>query len=442
MPTQAILDIADPELSNLTQFKVIVESSTDKFLLLYVILKLRLIRGKCIIFVNDVDRGYRLKLFLEQFAIKSTVLNEELPVNSRYHIVQEFNKGVYDYIIATDESRFGADATDDEGVATRVEEVTETEANEGAEDGENASGDEQGEKGEEGEGKDKEEEATASKSKGKKHKPAKGEGKSRKKHEYGASRGIDFVAVSCVVNFDLPVSTRGYTHRVGRTARAGNTGTSLSFVVPEEAFRKDMQPGSSSRPLVCATTERDETVYAKIEAQEQAKGQEIRDWRFDKKQVDAFRYRMEDALRSVTRASIREARIKEIKNELLNSERLKAHFEDNPSDLLYLRHDKALHPTRVQPHLRHVPSYLMPRIRSAVPAPAPAPVEGGDAAKRKRVDDDAEGLGYVTFAKNRNASGARGGRGRGRGRGRGGASSNGRSMSKKKKADPLRKFGK
>ena len=56
-----------------------------------------------IIFVNDVDRCYRLRLFLEQFGIKSCVLNAELPQNSRYHIVQEFNRGVYDYIVASDE---------------------------------------------------------------------------------------------------------------------------------------------------------------------------------------------------------------------------------------------------------------------------------------------------------------------------------------------------
>jgi hypothetical protein len=62
-------------------------SEVDKFLLTYVILKLRLIKGKCILFVNDVDRGYRLKLFLEQFLIKSCVLNSELPLNSRYGIL-------------------------------------------------------------------------------------------------------------------------------------------------------------------------------------------------------------------------------------------------------------------------------------------------------------------------------------------------------------------
>ena len=66
----------------LSQFFV-KSSEEDKFLLIYVILKLRLIRGKCLIFVNDIDRCYRVKLFLEQFGLRSCVLNEELPVNSR-----------------------------------------------------------------------------------------------------------------------------------------------------------------------------------------------------------------------------------------------------------------------------------------------------------------------------------------------------------------------
>merc|ERR1712072_1182567 len=47
---------------------------------------------------------YRVKLFLEQFGIRSCVLNSELPVNSRLHAVEEFNKGVYDIIIAADEN--------------------------------------------------------------------------------------------------------------------------------------------------------------------------------------------------------------------------------------------------------------------------------------------------------------------------------------------------
>jgi len=76
------LEEGEDELKKLTQYSVRC-SEVDKFLLTYVILKLKLIRGKCIVFVNDVERCYRLKLFLEQFSIKSCVLNSELPLNSR-----------------------------------------------------------------------------------------------------------------------------------------------------------------------------------------------------------------------------------------------------------------------------------------------------------------------------------------------------------------------
>ena len=46
----------------------------------------------------------RLKLFLEEFGVKSVVLNSELPVASRCHTVRQFNKGFYDYLLATDEN--------------------------------------------------------------------------------------------------------------------------------------------------------------------------------------------------------------------------------------------------------------------------------------------------------------------------------------------------
>ena len=49
----------------------------------------------------------------------------------------------------------------------------------------------------------------------------------------------------------------------------------------------------------------------------------MREYVFDKRQVDGFRYRMEDALRAVTRYTVQEARVKEIKQELLASDKLK-----------------------------------------------------------------------------------------------------------------------
>jgi len=87
-----------------------------------------------------------------------------------------------------------------------------------------------------------------------------------------------------------------------------------------------------------------------------------------------------------------------------------AHFEDNPLDLEYLRHDKPLHPTRVQPHMKHVPKYLLPRGSTASTV----------------TESSTAGKGFVPFKKQARGRG-RGGRGGGRGgRGRG---------------DPLKKFG-
>ncbi|NJC49613.1 UNVERIFIED_ORG: superfamily II DNA/RNA helicase [Xanthomonas campestris] len=48
-----------------------------------------------------------------------------------------------------------------------------------------------------------------------------------------AGRGIDIDALPAVINYDLPRSTVDYTHRIGRTARAGASGLAISFVTAE-----------------------------------------------------------------------------------------------------------------------------------------------------------------------------------------------------------------
>ncbi len=50
-----------------------------------------------------------------------------------------------------------------------------------------------------------------------------------------AARGIDVAGITHVINFDIPSTREDYVHRIGRTARAGASGTGVTFVVHEQA---------------------------------------------------------------------------------------------------------------------------------------------------------------------------------------------------------------
>ncbi|XP_074023830.1 probable ATP-dependent RNA helicase DDX56 [Numenius arquata] len=275
-----------PSSSQLDQFVVRCGTEEDKFLLLYALLKLRLLRGRALLFVATLARCYRLKLFLDQFGIPACALNSQLPARSRCHVITQFNRGIYDYIVATDEEAPAVPAGHPPG------------------------------------------------------KKRKGTGQSKGKDpEYGVARGIDFQNVAAVINFDVPPTVDSYIHRVGRTARADNPGTALTLALPEEqmglALIEDALAGENGESM-------------------------LKPYKFSMEEIEGLRYRCRDAMRSVTKQAVKEARLREIKDELLNSEKLKVYFEDNPRDLHVLRHDKPLHPATVQPHLRNVPEYLVP----------------------------------------------------------------------------------
>ncbi|CAH1176790.1 unnamed protein product [Phaedon cochleariae] len=281
------LKLEEPELapaSQLTHYHLNAEEM-DKATILYALLKLHLIRGKTIIFVNTVDKCYKLKLYLEQFAIPTCVLNSELPATIRCHSVDQFNQGVYDVIVASDEKAL--EAPTDSDAARDVK-----------------------------------------------------KSKRRKDKESGVSRGIDFRCVANVINFDFPLDVNAYVHRAGRTARGNNQGSVLSFVSMKEKILLDK-------------------VETKIRY-----GQEdvsvFKSYQFKLEELESFRYRAKDAWRAVTRIAVREARLKEIKQEIFNCQKLKSYFEDNPTDLQVLRHDKALHTVRIQRHLADVPEYIVP----------------------------------------------------------------------------------
>ena len=281
--TLKLKDPEIPEAEKLSQSYIKAEKP-DKFLLIYALLKLTLLKGKSIIFVNSIDSCYHLKLFLEKFSIRACVLNSELPQNSRLHIIEEFNKDVYEIIIATDDSIKHATRTTD--------------------------------------------------------KPSK---KVEKDLEYSVSRGVDFQNIQNVINFDFPGSVEKYIHRIGRTARGTKTGTALSLVSSkEEVFLQQLEERLSSNGEIV-----------------------LKSYQFKMSEIEHFRYRVNGVVKSISKLAIKNARIREIKAEIFNSSKLQTYFENNPRDLEVLRHDRHLIPEKIEPSMKFIPPYLVPKSMKA-----------------------------------------------------------------------------
>ena len=64
-----------------------------------------------------------------------------------------------------------------------------------------------------------------------------------------AARGLDVERISHVINFDLPIDTESYVHRIGRTGRAGRTGDAISFVTPRERRMLKSIEKATKQPL-------------------------------------------------------------------------------------------------------------------------------------------------------------------------------------------------
>ncbi|XVF17476.1 hypothetical protein REPUB_Repub10bG0125600 [Reevesia pubescens] len=285
-------DVKDEIISKNVQQFWISCSASDKLLYVLALLKLELVLKRVLIFTNTIDTGFRLKLFFEKFGIKSAILNAELPQNSRLHILEEFNAGLFDYLIATDDSQ------------TKEKEQT--------------NGDKH-----------------VDSRKSRKH------AKPKLDSEFGVVRGIDFKNVHTVINFDMPSSASGYVHRIGRTGRAYSAGASVSLVSPDE-----MEIFEEIKSFLGDEEDNNSNIIAPFSL-------------LSKDAVESLRYRAEDVARSVTRISVRESRAQDLRNEILNSEKLKAHFEVNQRDLDLLKHDKVLSKDPPAPHLRDVPDYLV-----------------------------------------------------------------------------------
>jgi ATP-dependent RNA helicase RhlE len=82
-----------------------------------------------------------------------------------------------------------------------------------------------------------------------------------------AARGIDVSGVSHVFNFELPNVPEQYVHRIGRTARAGASGTAISFVADDErTYLRDIEKLTRVKPEMMQLPEGFTAEAARIKA--------------------------------------------------------------------------------------------------------------------------------------------------------------------------------
>lgn len=152
----------------------LVSTANDRLLSVLALIRLNMIKKKVLLFTNSPESAYRVRLLLEAFGIRAGTLVATLPLASRHSAIEQFNAGAFDVLVASEASATARAAQDSSG-----EDVA----------------------------------------------------------EFGVTRGVDFKGVRTVVNVETPVDMTAYTHRVGRTGRAGTEGLAITMIAPgDEAF--------------------------------------------------------------------------------------------------------------------------------------------------------------------------------------------------------------
>jgi len=423
-----LLKLEEPRVTGkLSQFYYVCHKM-DKYLILYTLLKLQLVQGKTLIFVDSIQDAYRLKILFERFSMNSAVLNADLPHASRQNIIQSFNQSLVELLIATDDSLMNSAAkdsddeeedapADDDDKGSDEDEVDPDVAAFLAEDDAAAEAAEppkkkakkklkrkKGKKAKEEDEEDEEDDeedaeatqdaediATIKDEVNRQAKEARAaaekeaarnskRGKRKKKggvetdEAYSLTRGVDLVNVSTVINASVPHKVRSYVHRVGRCARGGSSGTALTICAREE-----------------------EPLLERIIRMQAAAGgmSEMKALPLQIQDAERFRYRVEDMAKGLTKRVVEVYRARELQMEALHSEKLKEYFQENPEEKVALqRMQRTIREKKsIRGHLAQIPSYLVPEqlfssntpVQQAIREDASVSGKVSNATKKKRA---------------------------------------------------------
>lgn len=266
--------------STLRQFSLVATDGCHKHTLLYALLRLNVIEGKTLIFVDDEEETYRLQHFLEQLKVSTIVYDAQLPQNVRVDMLRRFQRGEVLTMICTD------------GTLEKAERVQLDVSEE-----------------------DK---------------------------ESGLHRGVDFNKVRNVIIFDgidspSALNFAAYTHRVGRTGRAGQPGTSVIIM-----------------PLVQA-----QRVLGPLREYVKGRGQALRPFKkVDRDRSATLQYRVDSVLANVTRTATKRLRVATVASELARSKVLSSRLNAGDNAVLRKIVGKAKKAVRSDPNILTVPSYM------------------------------------------------------------------------------------
>ena len=277
---EARMNVKEATKSSLKQYYLVATDECHHHTLLYALYRMGFIEGRTLIFMDEEESTYRLQHFLEQLSVACVVYDTSLPTNTRLDMLRRFLTGEVSTLICTDGTlekaeRAQLDVADDD-------------------------------------------------------------------KESGLHRGIDFSKVRNVIIYDgidQPTSMNfaKYTHRVGRTGRAGNPGKSILFMSVQQAQK-------AGAPL---------REYCK------SRGESCRAFKdLERSKASQLQYRVDSVLANVTRNATRRLRVATVASEIARSNVLSTQM--NPGDTEALRKvvAKAKKSVRADRDILNVPDYM------------------------------------------------------------------------------------
>lgn len=342
-PVNSEFNLTSEFLEGIKQY-VISLSENDKYLYAYVILKLKLVPGKCLILTQSIERSFRLKLFLEQFGIIATVLDPTQPLLSRVRAIEEFNFGIVQYIISPGIAEIEATIDQKHEHDIGLIRAKYAKENPGASVNEDS-------------GNDSDFSGFNSDAENSKSQSRKSKGSRKKANEENEIEKLKLEQADLLINFDMPHSAKEYTRRIGfLRSEPSDPSTCLLFMVPKSAeneFPITPRPSNGALEQENLLKQFNKVLSSILE------GSELKDFTFDKKVIEGFRYRSEDVLKPLTKGIVKSERQNAIRKQLVESDKLKEYFKLHTEDADALLRNK--YSTKNLDHLKDVPAYLAPK---------------------------------------------------------------------------------